>query len=202
MTAIRAGSTSARASIASATGVSTASQSGRRTSPCSSSAAWRPGPSNVIQFQPRACAAALAYAQVCDVASRPPWSITTSGRRPRAGLEEIARERAALVREREPLAAEQFDRALPARALAAPERGLGDRAVGLGDQRQRRRVVRGGMQVAAGARPPVRRAPGSAAGCGPFAQPRVGIAVLHASGGREDLAQVCGSSGSGRQQSP
>ena len=121
---------------------------------------------------------------------------------PAAGLEEIARERAALVREREPLAAEQRDRALPARALAAPERGLGDRAVGVGDQRQRRRVVRGGMQVAASARPAVRRGPGRAAGRGPFAQPRVGIAVLHASGGREDLAQVRGSPGGGRQQSP
>ena len=48
-TAIRDASTSARAAIASATGPSTASQSGRSTRPCRRSAAWRPGPSNVIQ---------------------------------------------------------------------------------------------------------------------------------------------------------
>ena len=56
------------------------------------------------------------------------------------------------------------------------------------------------MQEASGARPPVRRAPRRAAGRGPFAQPRIRIPVLHASGGREDLAQVCGSSRSGGQQ--
>ena len=50
MTAMRSESTSSRAVMASATGVSTASQSGRNGMPLSNQVDCWPGPSNVIQW--------------------------------------------------------------------------------------------------------------------------------------------------------
>jgi hypothetical protein len=81
ISAIRSGSTSGRAAMASTTGVSTASQSCRNGIPCRNRLACWPGPSKVMAWWPRSFAARPPNRPMCEVAPSLPLFRTTSGRR-------------------------------------------------------------------------------------------------------------------------
>jgi hypothetical protein len=161
ISAIRSGSTSGRAAMASTTGVSTASQSCRNGIPCRNRLACWPGPSKghgVVAALVRRPAAEQAHVRGGAVAAvvqdhqRSPLT-----RRGIGGAEDVARQRGVLVGELEPLAGHrrQVDELVPAGAVSLPGLQVPLGRARTGDQVQPGRVVVGRAEIgAAGADEP------------------------------------------------
>ena len=208
ITATRAASTSARAARASTTGVSTFSQSGRNGMPCRISAAFCPGPSKVMAFQPRSSASAMPRTQALttDPSATVVVDQRAAGLVGGAGAEEVAGQGGVLVGNRDALDVEgsrlaaQVDEPVPGAPVVLPQRGEEGRVGGgVGLVGGFRVVVRGAQVLGGGGT--------AASGAGvlrglrgepvrggrPLLDPGRGLAVGDVVDGREYLADVGGS---------